>query len=207
MYGQAAVHGTYWSESSDAGGCQVPTANYVITNAIALGQETALGNLAWKQGLCGQVLTVNCGYGDVDAVVVSTCNLGSDSCGVDMIGKTWNTATNNASPGIADCTVSLSTKNPIEGSGPICYHRPNSDIGNAYYVILSVLNTSGRLPSSGTIAGISGTRGDDDWFIFNSNGQNLFTDDATVVFTYEDGSSDSFKIGECLNGGQPQIFS
>lgn len=185
----------------------MPAANYAVTDAIALGQEAALGNLVWKQGLCGQVLTINCGNGDVDAVVVSTCNLGSDSCGVDMIGKTWNTATNNATPGIADCTVALSTKNPIQGSGPICYHRPNSDIGNAYYVILSVLNTSGRLPSGATLAGISGTRDNDDWFMFNSAGQNLFTDDATVVFTYEDGSSDSFTVGECLEGGSPQIFS
>lgn len=207
MYGQAAVDGTYWATSSDSGGCQVPTANYVITDAIALGQETALGNLVWKQGLCGQVLTINCGNGDVDAIVVSTCNLGSTSCGVDMIAKTWNKATNNASPGVAACTVALSTKNPISGSAPICYHRPNSDVGNAYSVTVSVFNTSGKLPSSAVIAGISGTRGNDDWFQFNSNGQNLFTDTATVTFTYEDGSSDSFTISQCLSGGQPQIFT
>ncbi len=185
----------------------MPAANYVVTDAIALGQETALGDLVWKQGLCGQVLTINCGNGDVDAVVVSTCNLGSDTCGVDMIAKTWNKATNNASPGIADCTVALSNKNPISGSGPICYHRPNSDIGNAYYTILSVLNTGGKLPNGATLAGISGTRDNDDWFMFNSNGQNLFTNDAIVVFTYEDGSSDSFKVSDCLPGGSVQIFS
>lgn len=184
----------------------MPTANYVVTDAIALGQETALGDLAFRPGLCGQVLTINCGNGDVDAVVVSTCNIGSDTCGVDMIAKTWNTATNNASPGIANCSVALSNKNPIAGNGPICYHRPNSDIGNAYYVILSVLNTSGKIPSAATIADISGSRGNDDWFVFNSAGQNLFTDDAIAVFTYEDGSSDSFAIADCQAGGSGQIF-
>lgn len=200
------MHSTYWSESSDAGGCQMPAATYAVTDAIALGQETALGNLAFRSGLCGQVLTINCGNGDVDAVVVSTCNIGSTTCGVDMIAKTWNKATNNASPGIADCTVVLSNKNPIAGSGPVCYHRPNSDIGNAYSVILSVLNTSGKIPSAATIADVSGRRGDDDWFIFDSAGRNLFTDDAIVNFAYEDGSSSSFKISECQAGGSVQIF-
>lgn len=200
------MDGTYWSQSSDSGGCQMPTATYAVTDAIALGQETALGNLVFRSGLCGQVLTINCGNGDVDAVVVSTCNIGSNTCGVDMIAKTWNTATNNASPGIANCTVVLSNKNPIAGSGPVCYHRPNSDIGNAYSVILSVLNTSGKIPSAATIANVSGSRGNDDWFIFDSAGQNLFTNDAIVKFTYEDGSSSSFKISECQSGGSVQIF-
>lgn len=184
----------------------MPAATYAVTDAIALGQETALGDLRFRSGHCGQVLTIDCGYGAVDAVVVSTCNLGSDTCGVDMIAKTWNTATNNASPGIADCNVSMSNKNPIAGKGPICYHRPNSDIGNAYYVILSVLNTSGKIVSAGTCAGVSGNRGNDNWFMFDSAGKNLFTDDAAVVFTYEDGSSDSFTVGECLPASSVQIF-
>ena len=52
-----------------------------------------------RQGLCGQVLNVDCGHGAVEAVVVSTCNLGSATCGVDMIGKTWRRATANQPPG------------------------------------------------------------------------------------------------------------
>lgn len=157
--------------------------------------------------MCGQVLDVDCGNGVVSAVVVSTCNLGSPSCGVDLIGKTWRKATNNASPGIADCKVSLTNKNPLNGSGPVCYHRPNSDIGNAYFVALGVLNTSGKISASASIGGVSGSRGNDGWFLFYGDGSTLFTDDASVVFKYEDGSSSSFKIGECKNGGQTQIFS
>ena len=91
-------------------------ANYVITDALALGQSTALGNLAFRSGLCGQVLTVNCGHGAVDAVVASTCNIGSSLCGVDLIGKTWRKLTNNQPPGIAQCSVALSNKNPIAGN-------------------------------------------------------------------------------------------
>jgi len=94
-------------------------ANYVITDAVALGQSSALGNLAFRPGLCGQVLTVNCGFGAVDAVVASTCDIGdtrSDACGVDLIGKTWRKLTNNQSPGITKCSVTLSKKNPIAGN-------------------------------------------------------------------------------------------
>ena len=50
---------TYWAEHSDPGGCQMPgTVNYAVTDALALGQATSLGNLVWRQGLCGQVLCV-----------------------------------------------------------------------------------------------------------------------------------------------------
>lgn len=184
----------------------MPAANYAVTHAIALGQETALGNLVWRQGLCGQVLNIDCGHGTVQAVVASTCNLGSTSCGVDMIAKTWNLATNNASPGIVNCDVTLATTNPIAGSGPLCFHRPNSDSGNAYYVILGVHNTGGKITASATLAGVQGTRGNDGWFMFNANGQPLFTDSATVQFTFEDGSSASFTVGSCQNGGQVNIF-
>lgn len=206
FFSKDGVKGTYWATSSDSGGCQMPTGDYVITDALALGQSTALGDLAWKSGLCGQVLDVDCGYGVVQAIVVSTCNLGSTSCGVDMIEKTWNTATNNASPGETTCSVTLSTTNPLSGSAMQCFHRPNSDIGNAYYVILGVHNTGGKITKRATLAGVTGTRGNDGWFMFNSAGQNLFTDNAIVTFEFEDGSSQQFTIGNCKPGGQTQIF-
>lgn len=172
-----------------------------------MGQESALGDLKWKQGLCGQVLEINCGGDSVQALVVSTCNLGSDSCGVDMIAKTWNKATGTAPPGEVECTVALTDTNPLSASGPVCYHRPNSDIGNHYSTTVGVLNTSGKITSSASIAGISGQRGNDAWFQFDSAGQDLFGDDATVTFTYEDGSTQEFTLGDCKEGGQTQIFS
>jgi hypothetical protein len=184
----------------------MPQGDYAVTDAIALGQSQALGNLKWRQGLCGQVLRIDCGNGPVDAVVASTCNLNSDSCGVDMIGKTWRRATSNKTPGIVDCSVSLTNRNPINGNDAICYYRPNSETNNAYFVILGVVNTGGRISSSAVAAGVTGRRNNDGWFEFNGSGSPKFQKDTEVVFRYEDGSSSSFRIGNCRNGGQVQIF-
>lgn len=77
----------------------MPEGSYAINNALALGQ--CLGSLRWRNAFCGQVLGVNCGDSYVEAVVVSTCNLSSDTCGVDLVGSTWNKATGDKAPGIA----------------------------------------------------------------------------------------------------------
>ncbi|XP_046438937.1 uncharacterized protein LOC124190356 [Daphnia pulex] len=204
--GNRNVKGTFWAEQSDAGGCQMPQGDYAVTDAIALGQSQALGNLKWRQGLCGQVLRIDCGNGPIDAVVASTCNLNSDSCGVDMIGKTWRRATSNKPPGIVDCSVSLTNRNPLNGNDAICYYRPNSETTNNYSVILGVVNTGGRISSSAVAAGVTGRRNNDGWFEFNGSGSPLFQSNTEVVFRYEDGSSSSFRIGNCRNGGQVQIF-
>lgn len=184
----------------------MPQADYEVTDAIALGQSNALGNLKWRQGLCGQVLRIDCGNGVVEAVVASTCNLNSDSCGVDMIRKTWNRATGNKSPGVVDCSVALTNRNPIRGGGPLCYYRPNSEVNNNYYAILGVVNTGGKISSSAVVSGVRGIRNNDGWFEFNGSGRPLMTKDAQVTFSYEDGSSSTFKLGDCRSGGQPQIF-
>jgi hypothetical protein len=105
--GGVTVKGTYWAQKSESGGCQMPSGDYLVTDAIALGQQPELWSLIWRQGLCGQVLYVDCGHGNLEAVVASTCNLGSGSCGVDMIQKTCNKATNNQIPGIASCKVKI----------------------------------------------------------------------------------------------------
>ena len=205
--GVGGVKGTYWAETSDAGGCQMPQFDYAVTDAIALGQSQALGNLKWRQGLCGQVLRIDCGNGAVDAVVASTCNLNSDSCGVDMIGKTWRRATANKPPGEVSCSVALTNTNPMRGGSPLCFYRPNSETNNNYYAILGVHNTGGRVSASASVSGISGRRNNDGWFEFNGSGQPLLTKEATVVFNFEDGSNASFKLRDCQSGGQVQIFA
>lgn len=204
---QTGVTGTYWATSSDSGGCQLPAGNYAITNALALGQETALGDLAWVPSLCGQVLNVNCGHSTVQAVVASTCNLGSTSCGTDMIAKTYNLATNNASPGEVKCTVTLSTTNPLSASGPQCYYRPTSPTGNEYYANLGVFNTSGKQVVSAAINNIVGkVDSGDGYYTFNSDGKTLFTSNVPVTFTYNDGSTSKFTLSQCQNAGNVQIF-
>ncbi|XP_055304078.1 uncharacterized protein LOC129569349 [Sitodiplosis mosellana] len=207
VFGEDNIRGTFWADRSDAGGCQVPEGNYRIWDAIALGQESNLGSLIWRQGLCGQVLDVDCGNGVVPAVVVSTCNLGSGSCGVDMIRKTWDKATGWKPPGVVQCRVSLSRTNPLNEEENVCYHRPNSDIGNKYFTIVGMLNTSGRITRSANIDGVEGTRGNDGWFIFNSGGRPLFEDWATLTFIFEDGGSVQRKLSECRNGRNTQIFA
>lgn len=185
----------------------MPSGNYRITDAVALGQENALGSLKWRQGLCGQVLDINCGGGRVSAVVVSTCNLGSGSCGVDLISKTWSKATGNKPPGVAQCSVRKSRANPMHGGPNQCYHRPNSDLNNAYYTIVGLMNTNGRVTRSATISGVQGNRGNDGWFMFNSGGRPLFNGGATVEFTFEDGGRVNKRLSECKNGGNTQIFA
>ena len=204
--GSSGVKGTYWAEKSDAGGCQMPEGDYAVTDALALGQGDALGNLKWRQGLCGQVLRVDCGNGPVDAVVASTCNLNSNSCGVDLIRKTWNKATGNKSPGVVNCRVSLTNRNPINGNAPVCYYRPNSEFTNDFFAILGVFNTGGRISSSAQVSGVTGKRNNDGWFEFNGNGQPIINKGAQVVFRYEDGSSSSFQLSNCKSGGQVKIF-
>ncbi|XP_031632250.1 uncharacterized protein LOC116346376 [Contarinia nasturtii] len=200
------IKATYWSETSDSGGCQVPQGDYRVKDALALGQQTQLGSLIWRQGLCGQVLNIDCGNGVVPAVVVSTCNLNSDTCGIDMIGKTWRKATAGKSSGIEQCKVSLTKINPLKGDEMQCYHRPNSETNNKYFSILGVLNTNGRITANGNVAGIEGNRYQDGWFMFNANGQPLFVDDAKVTFTFEDGGNVQFKFRDCRDGKSTQIF-
>lgn len=181
----------------------MPEANYRIADAIALGQEQKLGPLIWRKGLCGQVVDIDCGHGVLSAVIVDTCDLGSSKCGIDMIRRTWNKATGNQAPGVVTCKVKLSKANPLNDKSPVCYHRPDSDIGNKYFVMVGVLNTSGRIPKSATINGRPSTRQNNDaWFVFSSGGQPLFDDSATVSFTFEDGGHVQFKLSDCKNGGK-----
>jgi len=183
----------------------MPAGNYAINEALALGQSGELGNLKWRNAMCGQVLGIQCGGGQyVEAVVASTCNLGSDSCGVDLVASTWNKATGNQPPGVASCTVNLVSTNPLQDSGPVCFYRPTSPTNNQYYASLGVINTSGRLVQSATANGIQGQfESGSQWFDFNGSG---LQGNAPVVFQFEDGSSASFTIGNCRAGGNVHIW-
>lgn len=156
--------------------------------------------------MCGQVLDIDCGHGSVEAIVADICDLGHDDCGVDMILRTWNTLTKNAAPGVTSCTVNLSKTNPINANGMQCYHRPQSDIGNDWFVMLGVMNTGGRISASAKLAGIKGTRADDHWFSFTSGGKDLFHDSSVVTFTFEDGGSQQFKMSDCKRGDPIHVF-
>lgn len=117
---QTGVRTTYWAPSTVAGACQLPAGNYRVVDALALGQHPALGDLAWRQGLCGQILDVNCGHSTVQAIVADICDLGTGNCGLDLIRRIRNTATNNLPFGVTKCDVTLSKTNPLNADGMQC---------------------------------------------------------------------------------------
>lgn len=199
---------THWASQSDGGGCMMPqNAQYRITDAFALGQEDKLGNLKWKHGYAGHVFEINAGNGPVQAIVVSTCNINSNTGGVDLITSTWNKVTRNAQPGVVHCSVKLLDVNPMEG-GMQCYHRPHSD-SSPYYTSVGLFNTGARIVKSAVLEGVQGTFNNpsNGYFDFNSGGRDLFHDNSEITFIFEDGGSVSFKLKECKNPGGVHIFS
>lgn len=201
--GRRNVKGTYWKEQSDRGSCQMPKDDYVVTDAIALGQSNALGNLKWRHGLCGQVLQIDCGKGSVEAVVAGICNVSTDSCGISMIEKTWNQTTQLDKSDIASCNVALTNKNPIRGNTPVCRHRPTTaNTSYRYRAFLGVFNTGGKICSSAVAARLTGTRTANDWFEFNAGSRPLLVNSAQVIFRFEDGTESTFKLEDCRPGGR-----
>ena len=78
---------TTFHGANEAGACKLPAqGSYSVRHAVALGNVPALGNLKYTNSMCGHILTVNCGNGDVDIIVMNS-NLGG---GLDLYGSTWN---------------------------------------------------------------------------------------------------------------------
>ncbi|CEO97356.1 Uncharacterized protein PBTT_05531 [Plasmodiophora brassicae] len=197
---------TMWASQTDAGGCSLPKDSYALQDAFALGDDSSLGNLIYKQGNidspCGQVYEFTCkGRQPVKAIVASQ-NFGG---GADLILSTWNKATGQ-SPGIASCSVKATNMNPLSSSSPVCYTRSISQ-GNGiiYYTKIMVLNTSGRIASKVAINGNQGSRSSGAWF---SVGGNMKPSDS-ATFTFTDGSTANFPLSQCKNSdeGNVQIFS
>eukprot|EP00122_Pirum_gemmata_P003021 Pgem_evm1s2731 len=196
------VRGTWWAAKTDSGGCSMPQTTYSILDAVAIGQIEALGALKTRgpstkhhmipNPICGQVYKINCGGPDVLAVVASTCNLGNDDCGVDMIGRTWAKATNNKPPGETSCSVTLTTTNAMPG-GKKCFYRPDSGSPTQYYFSLGVFNTNGKLVQGLEIGGVHGKpNGSSMYWDFNGN-----INSNTINISYEDGSTSTFDKSEC----------
>ena len=84
--GTAEVLTTYHG-ANEAGACKLPAqGSYSVMYAVALGDLPTLGSLKYTNSMCGHILTVNCGNGDVDIIVMNS-NLGG---GLDLYGSTWN---------------------------------------------------------------------------------------------------------------------
>lgn len=204
----SGVRGSRWSETSDEGGCSLPQDDYVVMDAVALGQSVDLGDLAYRTPMCGQVLHISCGGTSTNAVVASTCDIGdtaSGHCALDMIAATWSKMTNGAPPGITKCSVVLSHENPIKGSKMICYFRPNTP-ASPYYVNLGVMNVGGEMLRDVTVDGIQGTYSNGIWYAVNAAGGKQFSGSSVVEFSFESGRKVKFNLGDCRNSTGIHIF-
>eukprot|EP00731_Ephydatia_muelleri_P007573 Em0003g1821a len=194
---------TTFHGANEAGACKLPASgSYAVQYAVALGDVPALGNLKYTNSMCGHVLTVNCGNGDVDIIVMNS-NLGG---GLDLYGSTWNRVTNNASPGQRFCSVRMTGKNMLSSSGgPICFYEPDSEKNNPYFKLLALFNTGNRLVVSARVEG-KGTaafNGVQPYFAFNF----LTSPEDRVNFGLSDGSTHSVRIADCVIVNASQMWN
>eukprot|EP00802_Teleaulax_amphioxeia_P015690 Tamp_15786.p2 GENE.Tamp_15786~~Tamp_15786.p2 ORF type:complete len:159 (-),score=17.46 Tamp_15786:211-687(-) len=148
---------------------------------------------------------------DVDACacIVSSCNIGAGNCGLDMISKTWDKATDNAAHGITKCTVELTTTNPMTASGVQCFVRPShgEGKGNAWYTSVGLFNTAGKRAKSAVLNGKACTPNGISTYWDCTGFSSALNDQTDFLVTYENGETESVKYGACKVAGGHQIFS
>ena len=192
----ATRHGAH-----EAGACALPAASYAVTNAVALGSIDSLSHLKFKPELCGQVLRVDCGNGPLN-IIITNSNYGG---GLDLYGSTWDRLTANKPPGETSCSVQLTSQNAFNFDGPRCYYKPGTDYGNAYYHNVGLLNTSGRKVVRATIDNRAGEhRGDNPYYAFDFG---PIDDNKQVIFTLDDGNTQSVSLRDCQYQGSEQMWS
>jgi hypothetical protein len=185
--------------ATEVGACQLPAQSYTTKYPVALGDISSLGDLRFNSNLCGHILTVNCGNGDVD-VIVTNSNLGN---GLDLYTSSWNKATNNALPGERWCNVRMTSKNIFTFNGYVCYHA-TGETKNEWYRNVGLLNVKDKRVVSAKYNGIKGRlQTNAPYFEFNGKGDS----NMPVVFTFSDGSTHSVKLSECKDGSKKQIWS
>lgn len=185
--------------ANEIGACMLPMGDYSIRYPVALGNIEALGHLKFRPDLCGHVLSVDCGNGVIE-IIITNSNLGG---GLDLYGSTWDRATGRKPPGITNCKVQLTNKNAFNFNGPRCYHA-TGEVNNPYYRNVGLLNTGGKIVSSALLNGIHGShRGNNPYYAFDG----LANPDQLVTFYFEDGSSYSVALRDCLNGNNKQFWS
>ena len=184
---------TTFHGANEQGACALPNVDYNVLTPVALGDIASLGYIKFNPDLCGHILELNCGNGKMN-IIITNSNLGG---GLDLYASSWNKATNYLSPGIQYCTAQLTDLNPIKSSlGPICYYIQGEGF-NQYYQNVAVFNTGSRITTGATLKGINGShRGSNPYYAFDvySNG------DDQVIFSFNDGTSTSFYLRECVRG-------
>ncbi|XP_065674738.1 uncharacterized protein LOC136091291 [Hydra vulgaris] len=181
--------------------CALPSADYNVKYPLALGDIGALGKLKFTPDLCGHVLQINCGNGNLD-VIITNSNYGG---GLDLYSETtWPKATNNLPPGQTLCSVLLSPANAINGKEFQCYYKPGTGSNNLYYRNIGLLNTRNKIVTKATRNGIPGEhRGDNIYYAFDGRGQPMQPSEE-VIFTFNDGSTYKVKFSDCIDVGSEQ---
>lgn len=193
----ATRHGAY-----EVGSCELPAWSYSSNYAVALGDISSLGDLSMRSDLCGHVLTIDCGNGELD-IVINNSNFGG---GLDLYASTWDEATNSLPPGQTYCDVWLSDRNVFgDQSGPLCFYA-TGETNNEYYHKLGLLNTGSRIVSAARLNGMQGYHdgNNNPYFVFGG----YASKSDQVTFEFEDGGeSVSLPLADCLSGADKKFWS
>jgi hypothetical protein len=189
--------------ATESGSCQLPAATYASgLYPVALGDIASLGDITYSPGMCGHVLRLNCGNGNVD-LIISNSNLGG---GLDLYASAWNLATNNAAPGQKYCTVQRTDGLPLASySGPVCYYSPEGEKNNDYYKLLGLFNTGSKTVASASYNGVKANFNGVTSYLAFYNGP--FNSDSKVTFTFTDGTTHTVKVSDCVKENSLKIWS
>jgi hypothetical protein len=182
------------------GACSLPEGSYSVSRPVALGDIASLQSLRFNPDLCGHILTIDCGNGPLD-IIVTNSNLGG---GLDLYASTWSIATNNKPPGQTSCSVQLTSRNPLTNSNsPVCYHA-TGEVNNEYYHNVGLLNVGSRITTGATLNGVQGAhRGANPYYAFDGSASG----NDQVVFRFQDGTTHSVFLRDCLSGAQKHMWS
>lgn len=182
----------------EPGACALPRVNYDVKYPVALGDIDSLQNLKFRPELCGHVLDVNCGHGQLD-IVINNSNLGG---GLDLYASTWDLLTDRQPPGETYCSVELSWRNAMPG-GMECYYKPGTDHGKRGYHNVGLFNTNEKLVTGAVIGNKVGShRGPNPYFAFDE-----VDDNAVITFSLSDGSSKAVSLRDCIYLNDEQVWS
>lgn len=144
--------------------------------------------------MCGHILTINCGKNDLD-VIINNSNYGG---GLDLYESTWDRATTGRLlPGLILCSAVLSSKNAMNGNGPMCFYA-SEETNNKYFHKIALFNTGLRLVMGASLKGVEGRfqSNINPYFIFSTYAEKS----ELVTFRFDDGSNFSTSLSECKSG-------
>lgn len=176
---------------NDEGACQLPLGEYTVSYAVALGNRETLDYLKFRPQMCGHILTIDCGHGKIDVIVMNSLYGG----GLSLYETAWMMATKNKPIDEFDsvrCSVQMSRRNPFKSGGYRCFHATD-ETDNKYYRSVGLFNTNGRVVVGATHRGRNGTAIENGYFAF----YNFGNEDDFITFHFEFGGSHIVYLKDC----------